>query len=128
MTEKSKFDQGKYATLSVGYVLTIDPRYVRYCYYNVASLSFTAPILRQVGVGEEDEIEKPGIDREMWDKVQHRISSHLIAAMTDNQRMGHFAHVKRVKKIASKAREDALIESKETMQARNQGKLRYPKK
>ena len=64
LTRKSTLNFGKYADYTVDQVLTKNPidgiNYLVWVYYNSSNISFVDEILLQLGITEENRIEKPG--------------------------------------------------------------------
>lgn len=60
---------GKYADLTVQQVIDHYPRYIRWVYYNSSNITFLDDILNEVSIVEELRIDKPGINREMFENI-----------------------------------------------------------
>jgi hypothetical protein len=67
LTEKSVLGFGKYCDYSVGQVLSLEEHhYLRWVYYNCSNINFFEDVLIQIGIKENNHIEKPGTDKDHW--------------------------------------------------------------
>ena len=71
---KSVLDFGKFEGQTIQQVLDQNhTRMLRWYYYNCSRISFLPEILRRIGIGEEDEIPKPGKNPEKGIEVDERL-------------------------------------------------------
>lgn len=118
LTKKSKLGFGKYADLTVGDVMKINPPYLEYLYYCHEQISFCKEIMEELDL---EPIAKPGKDEERL-KERDRAKS---AKYTAEQRMHGWMKIRRTnKKIAILKMLDAEKKAnytKEILQAGNHG-------
>ena len=120
LTEKSIIGFGQYADLRVKDLISMNrTRDIRWIYYNCSMISFMPDILRWARIEECDEIEKPGVDRELYKSVNEYIEGFQAeyqregAAKRAEKRIGRSKMTKR--------NIDKRYFSKGSMQSRNHG-------
>jgi hypothetical protein len=120
LTVKSKLNFGKFSGLFIQQILNLnETAYLRWIYYNISGISFTADILEQIHVFPEMKIKKPGISPEFYEetvkmlmkKVPFLYKSHIEKRM----------RVKAKHKLSEVNR--SVNFSKKVLQAVNHGKI-----
>jgi hypothetical protein len=126
LAPRSKLWFGQYSGMTVEQVLALGhTRYLRNIYYSVAGFSYQPESLRQMGVREEDEIPKPGVDRGLRDRrnaAKHAASRYSAERAGDGTTTAAFqAYIQRKKDYKSFLREDARRFSKGSLARLNHG-------
>lgn len=121
LTEKSIIGFGQYTDLRVKDLISTNrTKEIRWIYYNSSMISFMPDILRWARIEECDEIEKPGVDRELYKSLNEFIGGF----QTEYQREG--AAKRAEKRIGRSKMTKRNIEkryfSKGSMQSRNHGR------
>ena len=81
LTEKSKLGVGKYPNESVEKMLSINPRAIRWIYYNYEYIDFTPEVLEKAKIFIR--LEKPAVN-----KIKFEDNEHIVyAKMTDEERL-----------------------------------------
>jgi hypothetical protein len=124
LARKSVLNFGKHNNRSVQQILDLKhPAYLRWVYYNKEGLSFLDDILKEIGIIGDDfdyQIQKPGIDPELGEKVNDMKLGNASVALKS-----HLKKLKKGENLANQIRSknvDKKIFSKGSMQSRNQGK------
>lgn len=69
LTLKSQLKFGKMADFTVEEIIQIEHEdYLRWVYYNSSNITFMPEILQQLGLTQL--IQKPGINRELWEEIK----------------------------------------------------------
>lgn len=120
LTKKSVLKFGKYAELQVFQLLNLKKnKYIRFCYFNLSAISFTDDILDEVLIPKNYRIQKPGTNKEIYDKLEHEIESRIygLTKYILEKKLN-----KRLKaKAVSRMRAESIFYSKASLQSRNHG-------
>lgn len=120
LTPKSILWFGKHEGKSVRQIIDLrDSQYIRWIYYNVAGVSFTDEVLDMIKLPQEYEINKPGIDVDLGEKVMALAREHV----DPKKRNGIAVSTKkRLKaKYTAKRKYRQKYNTKKYMQLKNQG-------
>lgn len=81
LTEKSKLGFGKHSDIQIFKLLENNSgrSYLMYIYYNSSMISFCDSILDSIKIRKEDRIQKPGIDRKLYDTKMKSIHKQSFA-------------------------------------------------
>lgn len=94
--------------------------YLRWVYFNSSNLSFTDDILDELKVDPEFRIQKPGVQRDFHEKLNHKLYDHFALSTIEA--------IKRKSDHAIKGRAISALKrqcfTKDYMQATNQGHKR----
>lgn len=78
LTLKSVLGFGKYADMTVHQVLSLKhTRVLRWYYYNCSMISFIPDVLDFIDIKEDERIDKPGKDPDMFERVNEEIQKNL---------------------------------------------------
>ena len=67
LTEKSIVPYGRYKGARVQTLLQVKKFEIAYLYYYVQWITFTEDVLEAANIFNDRRIEKPGVNRDMWD-------------------------------------------------------------
>ena len=121
LTYKSKIGFGRYATLTVEYLMSHDKKtYLKWVYCNVAGIDFTDDVLEELHIHPDDRINKPGRNPELFDVLIMRVNY----AIKQQSPKKYFAFKEQLKKgrrrnLAEKAMMNHV--SKAILQSKNHG-------
>lgn len=80
LSRKSILGFGKFSELTVQDVLNLNHTAVlRWYYYNASNITFMEDILREIHINPENEIQKPGTDKEMGKYIDKKMWAILIS-------------------------------------------------
>ena len=65
---KSIMGFGKYQDITVNQCLSLNRDYISWSYFNVDGIGYLEDVLDYMGIDKEFRINKPGSDKEMWNK------------------------------------------------------------
>ena len=114
LTEKSTLKFGQYHDIPIYNLLDLQRNtYLRWVYYNSSNITFTDNILFKIGILENELINKPGKNTEMYDLVTNRIRSK----MSDKIREKNFKA-----QLVQEHKNEGILFSKSALTNRNHGK------
>jgi len=119
LTRKSILKFGEYKDVSVQQIINLGRMpYLRWIYYNIATITFTDDVLEDIFIHEEDRIPKPGTSSELHHIINKRYADKMGLYLT-----------KSVESKRKRRKLQKLIQtnysvnfSKRQLQAINQGK------
>lgn len=101
-TMKSKIGFGRYPNDTIEKVLSADGgSWIRQIYYTVETIDFTDDVKEAAEI--KVIIDKPGKSEAAWMENRRIITAERRAAMTDEERMRHVAHMRKIEKVRSRA-------------------------
>jgi hypothetical protein len=102
LTRKSTLGFGKLADMPIQAIIdTKNSVYLRWVYYNIEGITFTADILDEICIREENRIEKPGTD-----PIMHPIVNALIQSTFSKLKEYHTNKYSRKKRNITLARKN----------------------
>ena len=122
MTYKSQFKGGKCEDMTVHQALSLHhERYLRYCYFNYASITFIDEILDIINIPDEFRIKKPGINKKFHTILNNKYNKILKA----KQEQGKHSFIRAYDKFKTRKRRirktDSRVFSKSSLQNANHG-------
>lgn len=121
MTEKSVLGFGKFADCRVGDVIKLNhTRYLRWCYFNLAKISFVDEVMTKIKLLPEFQIEKPGTNPEKGKELDEYYD--MMRSPTDNLFRNNHSRRKKKAQHLQRFKRDKIFYSKGAMQARNHGR------
>lgn len=73
---KSTIGFGKYCDLTVSMVLSLNPQYIIWSYYHIQTIGYSNEVLDYIEIAEDFRFDKPGINKEMYDKFREHLWSN----------------------------------------------------
>ena len=121
LTEKSTLKFGQYHDIPIYNLLDLQRNtYLRWVYYNSSNITFMDNILFKIGILENELINKPGKNTEMYDLVTNRIRSKMsdkLIKKTDKIREKNFKA-----QLVQEHKNEGVLFSKSALINRNHGK------
>ena len=121
LTEKSTLKFGQYHDIPIYNLLDLQRNtYLRWVYYNSSNITFMDNILFKIGILENELINKPGKNTEMYDLVTNRIRSKMsdkLIKKTDKIREKNFKA-----QLVQEHKNEGILFSKSALTNRNHGK------
>ena len=121
LTEKSTLKFGQYHDIPIYNLLDLQRNtYLRWVYYNSSNITFMDNILFKIGILENELINKPGKNTEMYDLVTNRIRSKMsdkLIKKIDKIREKNFKA-----QLVQEHKNEGILFSKSALTNRNHGK------
>lgn len=108
LTRKSIMGFGYHSDRSVQQVLDMsDYQYIRWAYYSNSHINFFEDILDEVGISESLRIDKPGVDKQLFEELK-KARSFNPSRFTESQKnfkMANNSHKRKMKRIKNNKNE-----------------------
>jgi len=110
LTEKSTLKFGQYHDVPIYNLLDLNRNtYLRWVYYNSSNITFMDNILFKIGILENEFIQKPGKNPEMYELVTERIRENM--HFKSKKRLDKLKRISIEKKIRQDNKKDNTINS-----------------
>lgn len=120
LTEKSVIGFGRYSDSTVGMLISYEKtHYLRWCYFNFESITFTDDILSKIHIPNNFRINKPGKDL-----IKHtELNEHIMNKIPAFAKLKKESHLRRVRMASyvSAKKQDLFYYSKGNLQRKNHG-------